>query len=722
MKKSVSFLTLVAFINIQLGLSNSFAAIPVMDYAAEATLGSILGTDEAILTNTSTIASNTTQIVKDTGQILQEDKKIQENTKQIKEDTTHMRNVLDSKQKLILAIGQLQALSQYGIAVSEDKVDEKMSKALVELIKNPKQAEKAIKNLTVSNSGSSSFGGLGGSTGGGSGSIPGTSSLSGAGNNWSGALSSMENMGGDDFSMPGGTNLGNFSSWANVSSLISNGGGNQIDGFSDSLNPSGGGFGNVTSMFNQSVQQIGQLTNVVGNVFAFAENTVGYNGVPLNFQQLPPSYMYPVSNNVAGQLGMLANNFQKGPNFNQVLDGLMDNLSPAGQIIDGAGQVLNGAAEITDAAKGLLGDGLYIRKLTPEDNAYYAMVQKGTARSTVAFYAANTNAYGSEYHPFSGYTKGKILNKNFNLNNTLSAGAYASVERFNKIHGHEGNPYSNFAKGLAPVLAKSYTGVVGKNYVPDMNMLRAARDASPIDFNKFPKITSYEYNSLDDGEKGVRKVFAMLENQIESQNRNILNPFAPAKTNKGFAMLDRLTPKFNTTVSYFPAQGAPAAGGQSGLILTLTNKEQQEYNAYMAAGNTRISQIAVMSSINSMMLQYSKKVLTAVNKLRDDLKQQADNMTEDNAIESIPMMIQNCSNMSVVMNQMCADYTIEIERLMETKDAVLRDQAKYNTSISNMLQRTASTRAANAALLAAGNNSSNSNYAEPGGQGGAAQQ
>ena len=187
-------------------------------------------------------------------------------------------------------------------------------------------------------------------------------------------------------------------------------------------------------------------------------------------------------------------------------------------------------------------------------------------------------------------------------------------------------------------------------------------------------------------------------------------------------MLDRLTPKFNTTVSYFPAQGAPAAGGQSGLILTLTNKEQQEYNAYMAAGNTRISQIAVMSSINSMMLQYSKKVLTAVNKLRDDLKQQADNMTEDNAIESIPMMIQNCSNMSVVMNQMCADYTIEIERLMETKDAVLRDQAKYNTSISNMLQRTASTRAANAALLAAGNNSSNSNYAEPGGQGGAAQQ
>jgi len=86
-------------------------------------------------------------------------------------------------------------------------------------------------------------------------------------------------------------------------------------------------------------------------------------------------------------------------------------------------------------AREMVGDGIFLRAAQPLDNLYIDKVQKGSAVTRMEFYGLSDglNQYGWRYDPITGVKDGRTaLAERFNQTDTLSAGAWEAIEKYNQ--------------------------------------------------------------------------------------------------------------------------------------------------------------------------------------------------------------------------------------------------------------------------------------------------
>ena len=630
MKRFTSAVTLLAFFSLQ--LPQTQASLPVMDSVNE--LSSQLsyvenylqtGLQRLVQGNTEKIETNTTDIM--------------DKTQMIQSDTQHMRAVLDQRQGLIKSVGQLQLLMQYGLAVTQDDVSGQIVTALEEMMKDPISAAKKAGDFKIGNTDFSS----------------GINQLSNMASTASSAGSFLSGLGGSG----GGSGLSGLSgelggilnNGANVSSLLNSG--SSISGLGDALNPLTGGLGNVTSMVSQFVGQVNQMWQVFGSNIGFAEDMIGLGGTSISLDRQPPMAMMGIAGSSASHLQDLQQGVQQAA-------------SPFKSMLSETSTLLGNTNEAASAVSHLFGNGMYVHKAQPLDNAYYALVQNGSAQSQMAFFASVNYGGGAYYDPRTGALQpGMALNRKLNLNDTFTGGAYTTMDNFNKRNNLKGNPYGDFAPGIASALQKEWSPTPGTRYSPDIKFLERAKEMKPMDLLHFPKIAVFDAGSLNRRTGGRSP--AMLA---------LMNPFGSfGGKMSGFRQVADAAP--TTTV------------GSDTVVLTLTTEEQSEYEAHIAASDVRLAQIAVMAGINNLMLQYTRKVLVSLQNLRDALQKTAGQMNDATAVESVGMMLLNCNNMLVLLNQQIADYALSLERLMSERNGELTARADYKKAWVLAVRRTA---------------------------------
>jgi hypothetical protein len=337
-------------------------------------------------------------------------------------------------------------------------------------------------------------------------------------------------------------------------------------------------------------------------------------------------------------------------------------LNDGGNLIDNAGSLFQANS---DAARReqlyQFGDGLYVRPQSDIDGAYAALVQRGSGAQQMAFYSSVTRNQGVTYDPIVGnFTDGDRANT-YNLNNSLSGGAYFAVEAFNQRKGGGANPYAEMAAVLAPALPVVGPRVAaGEKLVATTEDIALAQTLPPIDLRGYPRLTF----SPEEEDKLIQGI---------------------CDAGYGLRLLRRVSSQASATST-------------SVLAVTLTEKEKAEYLARMDASDVRMKQNSRMLNIATQCINYTQRALEAVSRLRSALTGIAGEATQLNALETVPVMIQNCDQMVLFLQRQATDYSMEVERLLKERNAELSTRAAFRRNALNTLRETCSARVG-AALL-----------------------
>ena len=372
----------------------------------------------------------------------------------------------------------------------------------------------------------------------------------------------------------------------------------------------------------QVLSQIG--TSVMGLIFnggnrTFSglnanniDNIMGNNGHILAIDHQTPQTLYPAS-----------------PSYLQMLKSAGYNI-PTGTVTANGEKVA---------------DGIYLRRQAPYDAAYVKMVERGTGVSKMQFYSAISQADVVTYSAIAGNSQsGYGFRSSINMNDALSGGAYNAVSAYNSQVGGGPNPYATFAPTVAPLL-------------PDF-----ANNVSPSNILEIP---SNAVNSA----KSVPPINLMACGTLEeARGKKEMTRFAAI-----FAPFDRHK---KDSDEYMKVQDTGATSQPMVMVFGLTKSQNDDLMARVRNSDTQVQQGRSVIVMDQLMLQYSRNVLTASNNLRNALQKTSSNMTNQNAIESVAMMIQNCDNMALVLQRQIADYATDIQRLLteQHKELVARDE------------------------------------------------
>lgn len=375
----------------------------------------------------------------------------------------------------------------------------------------------------------------------------------------------------------------------------------------------------------------------IGADWGHIDHIVGFLGATIDLDREIPAAILPISARLASALESARTGSPVASQNNGALAGRGNSLFVAG----------SNAAQREEAYR--IAESMYLRPESPLDSAWVHMVARGGGASAMQFYAAVSGAGGITYDPAIGYFRDGERRNRFNLNNGLSGGAHKAVARFYRENRRAGaNPFDRFARTLAPILG---------------DLLRGLEIGQPV------RIT----------EADVHRAGSMRPPALSGFPR--LAEWMPLLDMRGWAVEKR-----------WRLWRRVGNGVENVLVVKPTLRQQEEYAARIRASDTAIRRNRRQAYMAIAMLNYCQAAMEAASHLRAALQGIAGTLTAINAVESIPVMIQNSDHFIAYLQQMIAWYGGESGRLQQEQHDLLSGRARHVQAARDELQRSASLR------------------------------
>lgn len=291
--------------------------------------------------------------------------------------------------------------------------------------------------------------------------------------------------------------------------------------------------------------------------------------------------------------------------------------------------------------------GLYVRPKTEADELFEKMVlsKQATPGSEVAFYAAASSYSKTQYDPFWGFSEKAEFSLPTNANDVLTRGAYSAIQAYLDKNGtsQEENPYGNFGKAIAPVIAD-----LVDNAAPGCNLLITEADLQ--------KASQMNGLSL----KGV--------------------PTTPDEWRSMFARSEDAQKEYIRVVAAMPSAPPPS---EVMVLFGLNKGDTKTYNSKILASSTRLSQNNKTLLTQVCLLAYNQKALQAVAELETALSNLSQSATELNIVEALPMMRDNVQNTILVLQNRIGQLQAQVDSLLKDKYEALSERQ----SIVEMYQK-----------------------------------
>lgn len=427
---------------------------------------------------------------------------------------------------------------------------------------------------------------------------------------------------------------------------------------------------NVSAIYSRIDRMVYTGRELIGTNWGDINSIVGVLGTPISEDLTLPTMVVPVSGKLLATLQDARTGYSQTRSV----------INRGSQVIDRGNQIIQGALGATGydssspylrafvpgsdahqrAAAYMVSDGLFLRPPSELDGAYFAMVQSGTPTDATVFQAATTIGNGSAYDSVVGWFASDEKRHRNNLNQTLSSGAYGAVQEFQAAtRNNQPNAYARFAATMAPALPAILAGAEsGKRLNITPEMVHMAEAMPPLNLSAFPPIASITTPVTDD--EFEREILAYEE----AVGRRIM---------------------------------MPASATQAGVLtIGLSGRQAEEYTSRIGASDGRLTQNNRMLNIMVSTLNYSQKALEANTRLRGAFAGLASMMTEANALESVPAMIQACDAMTLYLQRQISDYSLEVERLMKDRHTELSVRAGIANQAREKLARESRSRIASA--------------------------
>ena len=407
------------------------------------------------------------------------------------------------------------------------------------------------------------------------------------------------------------------------------------------------------------------------------DNILGHNGQVISMDRQVPQALYPVTAAMKNQLSSL-------------------------------GVRLAGIS----TSKGMLvADGVYIRTEAPYDGAYVSMVEKGSGVDSMQFFSAVSDGDLSTYSALSGNASdGYGFRPAVNMNDSLSGGAFGAVSRYNARVGGGVNPYATFAQTIAPVLPNVVSSQPAAEHLfISPADVRASRAAPPVNLAHFGSVASVRTPAemarlaaftpfapplskavtvSSTGSSDEVIVFGPTKQQAGVLMTKVTASDSRLKQNSSMVVMNRLMLSYSKNV----LTATTNLRNQLQQMVSMNYHVSPDALDRLASGKSErddyrnvdnpLGQLggtaAILSSVNgsspgSGMTGAAGQALNALNGSGGG---GSSKMSANNAIESVVMIMQNCDNMTLVLQQQISNYASEVEHLLKDRDDELKSRAQ----------------------------------------------
>jgi hypothetical protein len=351
---------------------------------------------------------------------------------------------------------------------------------------------------------------------------------------------------------------------------------------------------------------------------------IGHGGQPLGLDHIPPAFKVVLS---SGQQEQLKN--------------LSASVSVPGSTVSSAdlsralqNHLRQNYRKASMAGKNPweLAPGFFVRPMTEADQLFEEMVlgPNATPGSKVAFYAAAAAYSKSQYDPYRGFSAKAEYALPINVNDMLTRGAFNAIEEYNKKRGASENPYANFGKTVAPIIAD-----VVERTKPGQHMMITANDIAAASQKKGLSLNG--------------------------------NPATPEEWENMFAR----SAKAESDYIHARLTTGEVAKTPLFVVFGLDEKNTKVFGTKMMANSTRLSQNNKTLLTQACLLYYNKEALTAVKDLSDALEELAQSTSEKNIVEMLPVFRDQSQNTIMVLQNRIGQLQAQLDDLLKERHEAL---------------------------------------------------
>lgn len=398
--------------------------------------------------------------------------------------------------------------------------------------------------------------------------------------------------------------------------------------------------------------------NFQGGNFGFTDNTASLDGLPISADREPPQMLIPLTGS-----------------SNAILTGARSaySNSPAAQgVVSGFNSIYPSARSVTDS---MIADGVIVRQAQPFDNLYLVKVQEGTAKSKMEFWGLQDGlaTKGMAYHPMTGIRMIKDATRSrFDPTNTLSSGAYAAVEEYNKKARATGgrqvtNTYANYAYFVTPGLIAAGRVQPGNRIEITPQVIDAAKKIGP------------RYNTN-------------VPNRIaEAAQIDTLVPHRLAQRDRGLIPVQNVTTIPNQQqllyqgVNVNPTNVPPSYQGQGVAVVSLSLPQTENYLNQIFSNDQRLGMNQTIAGLTATMMDYINKIQQGLTMIRNALQLLRQASSFFNALEGITQALNVIDQTLAKIQKDIYDYTNKIFSYLEGKQMVLTDRNNIVQTARNTL-------------------------------------
>jgi hypothetical protein len=367
-------------------------------------------------------------------------------------------------------------------------------------------------------------------------------------------------------------------------------------------------------------------TRFIGKNAGYLKALVGHGGQPIGLDHIPPAFPVVLSSAQKQELKKIAEPTTTSSLNKMLQQHLRENYRKATMSGKNPWEV---------------SPGLFIRPKTDADALYEEMVtgSSSTPGSATAFFAAASVHGGTQYDPYRGFAPKGDLTLPVSVNDILSRGAYSEIQNYNKKHGIESNPYANFGKTIAPVIAEVVSRTrPGQNVTITASDIEKAKQSKSLGFKGEP-VTA----------EGWKDLFARSEASQSEYIRASL-------------------------VTEITGEDATPAPTDLFVMCGLNARDTQIFGSKMMANSTRLSQNNKTMFTQACLLEYNREALEAVVALSDALEEEAQATSAKNIIEMLPAFRDQVQNTILVLQNRIGQLQAQLDSLLKDRNQTLTDR------------------------------------------------
>jgi hypothetical protein len=402
---------------------------------------------------------------------------------------------------------------------------------------------------------------------------------------------------------------------------------------------------------------LGEGGKLMGADWGFIDNLMGNGGMPISLDRQLPSNLFPLVGSDAVNLKSIASQAmsklgtQAIQAASDLIMGKVYQTAPMAAPV--ASQALGSA---TQAAKGMIGDGTYVRDYIPtKDDAYVMYAVNGSPSQKMAYYASPLyEANGKIYDAVRGVIPEQQASLAApDLSNTITAGAYQAWQDIrtklvakNPDQEIPTNPYEGYATYVFPeILAAMKNAKPGEAITITPEMVKAARARKKEVDAMIPTASS--------------KIPSIMPQQTAGSSGG------GSSTGSGSGS----GAKFGDTLK--------SAAQQAVMVIQPTAKESEEYQSWIAASDKRLAENTKDSKKKTEERKLIDAQLQSLAKLSQEAQALMKCMKPNEAIPELPQMVERINEQINLGKKDLNKLDKDIEDLSETRNAELRKREDY---------------------------------------------